>query len=405
MRNMWNTKVGHRGATLTDYGILAGLLGAVAIGSILYLGTETTEVFETANAGVEAGAARGKGNGPGGGNNGNGGGNGGNNACLQDTAGNDAISGGDLLNNCVEISTGTDNLDLSGSASGARVVMDPNVAGSYTEITGGSNVELVIPASRDGFFELFLAPGGATIRFEGRNLADMGIARETIGAHVIFASVTAGVNDTELMVYIRDMFATASWSPSSYTLVFDDQTLTSADIRGMVLEMRANNLGVPGTPLDDTIQVRCSEPFHDGSSNLEYSLMYTAHQGDDTFLYTSGSGRFYGGDGNDTLDLSMFASGDVTFTTAPFEHDVQAALPNGQHLLLLGWGPNGTGADIESLVFSDTTLTPTDVSALWTGPEPLSLGITCSPAWPGPAYGDRVGGPSGPIEVEQNLGG
>lgn len=95
-----------KGAGATEYAILVGLLGVVAIGTVLSLGLETRDTFSTANATLQQGIA---GNG-----NSNGNGNSASGNCFVETG---ADSSNTFIEtdpyNCFEISNGNDILSVT----------------------------------------------------------------------------------------------------------------------------------------------------------------------------------------------------------------------------------------------------------------------------------------------------
>lgn len=388
------TKIhGSKAATVTEYGILAGLLGAVAIGTVLYLGLETAETFEVANAGVEAGVARGNGNGPGGGNNGNGNGNGGP-GCFADTAGSDAITFANLAaqgKTCVDITTGgADTLNLSAANSPITVNALPRPGASTLTVTGNAQGEIINVAGSNRQLFLNLGTGNASIHIPDYDLADFNFSREE--GDFIFHS-----QDGTVKIDVLGGMGPAYWSATNTTFHFADRTITSLDIYDMVMEMYLNNGSVDGTFRDDIVELRC-----DLDDSSRYHMM---GDGDDTGTYVEGSQRFLGESGSDTVDVSsVWASTDVSFITI-VNRDVYMIFPDGNHVgffnLQENWDAQSGEYHVEQIIFSDTTLDLSEISALWAplvGPFPAAPSCA-DQAVPGPAQDHRLGGPTGPIEI------
>jgi Flp pilus assembly pilin Flp len=386
------------GATAVEYALLVLLLGAVSVGVLLLMGSSTSDTFETVNANVESGVGlgAGNGNGPGGGNNGNGNGNGGN-GCLADTAGADTIAFAALgQRNCVDITTGvSDQVDLRPATRSITVNGLARPGASRLEVLGAGQNEVVVLAGSDRNAVLSLGGGTNTIRIPGHNLSDFGFNRQ---GEVIVLHHQNG----DVRIDLMDALSPATWSPTSYTLEFADRTLTSLDLYDMTMEMYLNNGSVVGTFRDDTFELRCD--LWDSSRYHEMG------DGDDTGIYLESSQRWFGGNGFDTVDLSdVWASTDATFYTVA-ERDVYLFFPDGNAIgfpnLKQQWDSASGDYHVERLVFSDVTLDIADVAPLFT---PIVPGLfphpPCATApFPGPSVGHRLGGPTGPIEIDWPYG-
>ncbi len=130
------------------------------------------------------------------------------------------------------------------------------------------------------------------------------------------------------------------------TLTFSDVTLDKADIRVRAVNDKSTHGddSVVGTYLDDVI-------FGGAGDDT-----INAWHGDDTISYVSGDDQIIGGAGQDTLDLSQYASDQVSFRVGG--HDVFIDTPDGEIELhyQARYAVGDSRTNIEALIFSDVAL-------------------------------------------------
>jgi Ca2+-binding RTX toxin-like protein len=130
------------------------------------------------------------------------------------------------------------------------------------------------------------------------------------------------------------------------TVLFSDGSLDDAGIRARLISAQV-------TEGDDVIQgTNVSDVISSGQGNDQIR----ANSGNDTIIYTGGNDNIRGGEGHDTLDLTKYASADVSFSVSVV--DVFITTPDGVIELdyQLRWELGDARSNIDILNFSDGSL-------------------------------------------------
>lgn len=353
----------NKAASVTEYGILAGLVGVVAITSLVYLGSDVSNSFETASdslisarntQAVEAD----------------------NNEapaqeesalvdesllnCVTDEAGYDSFQENDggrgsytFPGDCLLVTTDGDvtfvTLDSlhPGQDFYARINTSPAAETSSLSFTGGGNHTVLVeqgPVSvdfPDSTGQVHL-PGVDTQRDFMRMVGQRGF-------------ITTAVDGSQMsfdMLYVDP--ATGLVGPSSdVTFHFADQTLTSSQLKSVVFEKMttSGNDAIDGTDTVDVIYLN-----EGGMDNLDL------YGGDDEVHWTSGSFDIRSTivESLDTLYVPNVSVNDVT--TSVDGYDYLLTLPSGESARILFANiTSGTKKGIDRIVFSDDTIDETEI--------------------------------------------
>lgn len=389
-------------ASGTEYGMLAGLIGVVVITSAVALGTQTESVFTSTQSEMETAlntqdepvveesttpppptrgavpdeeeeepAAPPE-------------------TCYQDTAGDDSMtprSLGDAVT-CIDISTGNDQVNISGYAHTVTVNTLNTTDTSNINLTSTDNNEVINAEGTNRHLYMTMGTGTTTVNVPGYNLGDFNFSR--LGNDVIFHHKSNAVK-----LDLRGSLSEANYASNNYVINFADQSVNSSDIYDLTMEMYENNSTVSGTFMNDTVDLRCA---HTGGATSHWM-----GNGDDTGNYISGTISWGGQNGYDVIDMSAtHASTDVSFHYNGVNGYI--SLPDGQRVHVPNWKrdfDNGdTDVELEAVVFSDQIMTLSDIAAVWTENTNSPTYPDCSAtAIPGPSQGHTLGGPDGPTEI------
>lgn len=391
-----------KGVAVTEYAILASLIGAIAIGAVLTLGTSTSDQFSSANDQLEVGintAANGNGNG----NNGNGNGNGGasgpdpdTNTCYVDTAGDDTITSTEVpeTTDCVVFENGgTDTMTLLDRTSPLTITSIAPPSGDYDRRTfsadGNDNTMVLI----NGRHLMFLGNGNNTIDATNHNLSDMGFLAFSNGEQLRFEKF-----DRSFELVIQNFLGGNETSINS--IQFADRTLSSQDIHDLFIESQFNNYSNGhGTVNDDMIELRCHNP--PAPSFSHFRSVY-GNDGNDTYTYIAGRQRMdaSGAEGFDRM-IFDYNSTDVSFeTSGSGGSSLIIRFPTGDFInfnFLVTQYNAGDPTNIDELVFNDTTMDVADMIARAAVDTPLPAFASNCPAQ-GSATGQQLLWPNGPYD-------
>lgn len=311
-----------RGASLSEYGFVVGLVSIAAIGSVLTLGHQVSGAFNDgraslvenlnatvgeANVNVFATLANGAiienlaaaDN------------------CITDSAMDDnygtARGSINITERCLELGVGgIDNLYYEGSPDAFQVTFDYSVPDGGFFTLGAGNDQVLY---RSGDVQVDPSEGDSNVLvLEGYNSATLA-ANGGISIYGKYhVDITDGSNKLRILYNYETPFETVS---------FDDRVFDVAGFEDYVMDAQTSNG-------DDVIEAsHVADTIRPGAGNDHIN----GYDGNDTIIYDSGNDTIYGGTsggGDDTLDLSKYDRTDVTFSTGGTgNNSILITTPNG----------------------------------------------------------------------------
>lgn len=342
-----------KGVSVTEYSIILGLLGVIAIGAVSLVGFETSETFEASNTALEGGVeSRGNGNG-------NGGGNGAQPRLPNENS-----------RDCVTDVSGPDNFQEASGSKGYTFPGDCLLVTTDGGVTflGDNTLHAPVPyhvrlatSSAGDNYVYVRGSIGSTILHQGGNAT---IITSAPSDHVWFEGKASGDFTANLMmpsaprlvftngdeVTLGGLFGDAAMGPAPAevgTLRFSDRTFTKQQLHDFIVERL-------DTPASETIFATdmADVIVLDGGGNDTVEPYF----GNDTIrVRSAGDKTIQISSGVDTLDLATIASGSVV--RGKVGGNFVLTTPSGTLTLTGGEILRaGTEGPIEAVVFSDRTM-------------------------------------------------
>lgn len=336
-----------RGASSSEYGIVVGLVGVVAIGTVLTLGNEVSDVFDEGRSSLvenlNASAS-----------------DGGTDAsnifaylangaaiealpsarnCLSDTALDDTYSDSargaiDITERCLNMGAGGwDTVYYDGNPDAFQITFDYSPLDGGLFNLGAGNDQVLY---RSGDVQIDPSDGDSNILilegYDSTVLAANGGISIYGKYHV---EITDGSNKLRILYSYETPFETIS---------FDDQVFDVAGFQEYVMDAQTSGG-------DDVIEAsHVADTIRPGAGNDEIN----AYDGDDRIIYDSGNDTVYGsisGGGNDTLDLSKYDRSNVSFATGG--NSILITTPDGVITLANQVISGATNRAVDTIEFSN----------------------------------------------------
>lgn len=333
-----------RGASLVEYGLLAGLIAVVAIGAVSTVGDTVEGIFTDANDEI---------------------------ALARLIASADRVHylpGGTPFpaQECYFGTPGNDTVPASGAPGDTQDCFD-GLSGNDTFAIAGTPARDILA---------YLGPDAQVFRLPAGN-------HWVVGPQVHTGTTTLSAGTGESLIDLRpfsvaDLEFKASSStdleialPANGEIMLEDQfpderfarfitadgEMTAPEVRSYAISSQATEGSddINGTAMDDVIR-----PLGGADNILPF-------EGDDTIVYASGNDTIFGDQntGFDRLDMRKYARAQVSFSTDWGGSAVRITTPDG-FVRLTQQMSNPVGSDaanIEEVIFSDVTMTDAQIRA------------------------------------------